>query len=271
MPLRREPKVTEIGPGRSSEYAETMSQGQNVRVEAPERLPGLSVFLPCHNEQDNLVRVVDNFRSQLDRFASSYEIIIVDDGSRDRTGEIADRLAAADPRVKVVHHAINRGYGGAVISGLQAATLPYVLLCDGDGQFDAGEIAGMLKMVPRFDVVAGRRVKRADRLMRRVNGQAWTALVRLLFGVKVSDVDCGFKLFKREFTRDLQLDARGAMISTELMVKVARRGARICEVDVGHLPRLAGEQSGASPRVIMRAFAELFRLFGELRSRNRRD
>jgi len=248
-----------------------MKPGETAGVEASDRLPGLSVFLPCHNEADNLVRVVDNFRSQLDRFASIYEIIIVDDGSRDRTGEIADRLAAADPHIKVVHHPANRGYGGAVISGLQAATLPYVLLCDGDGQFDAGEIAHLLPKAARFDVVAGRRVKRADRLMRRLNGQAWTTLVRLLFGVKVSDVDCGFKLFKREFTRDLQLNARGAMISTELMVKVANRGARICEVDVGHLPRLAGTQSGANLRVITRAFAELFRLYGELRAQDRGD
>jgi glycosyltransferase involved in cell wall biosynthesis len=226
------------------------------------------VFLPCHNEADNLVRVVDNFRGQLDRFAEAYEIIIVDDGSRDATGEIADRLAAADSRLKVVHHAVNRGYGGAVISGLQAATMPYVLLSDGDGQFHAAEIARFLPLVPRFDVVVGRRVRRADRLMRRINGQAWTTLVRLLFGIRISDVDCGFKLFRREFTRDLELNARGAMISTELMVKLARRGARIGEVEVAHLPRLAGAQSGASPKVIMRAFAELFTLFGELRTRS---
>jgi glycosyltransferase involved in cell wall biosynthesis len=261
MRLARDPA------GRSSIRADVMSDAQAAHPEQPGRLPGLSVFLPCHNEADNLVRVIDNFRGELDRVAAAYEIIIVDDGSRDRTGEIADSLAGADPRVKVVHHPTNRGYGGAVISGLRAATLPYVLLCDGDGQFDAAEIARLTPMVPRFDVVAGRRIKRADRLMRRLNGRAWTALVRLLFGIKLSDVDCGFKLFKREFVRDLELNARGAMISTELMVKVAGRGARICEVDVNHLPRLAGEQSGAAPRVIMRAFAELFRLYGELRAR----
>src|SRR5215469_14111928 len=243
-----------------------MSQATSIRVEPADRLPGLSVFLPCHNEEANLVRVVDNFRGQLDRFASAYEIIVVNDGSRDRTGEIADQLAAADPRVKVVHHPINRGYGGAVISGLKAATLPYVLLCDGDGQFDAADLARLLPMVPSCDVVVGRRARRADRLMRRFNGQAWTALVRLLFGIKISDVDCGFKLFRREFTTDLDLAARGAMISTELMVKLAANGARIGEVEVAHLPRLAGEQSGADPKVIMRAFAELFRLYGELRA-----
>ena len=244
-----------------------MREAQPAPSQPTKRLPGLSVFVPCHNEEGNLARVVDNFRAHLDRFASAYEIIIVDDGSRDRTGEIADRLAASDARVKVVHHPVNRGYGGAVISGLRAATLPWALLCDGDGQFDAAEIGRLLPMAADFDVVAGRRIKRADRLMRRINGQAWTALVRLLFGIKVSDVDCGFKLFRRDFTRDLELNARGAMISTELMVKVARRGARVCEVEVGHLPRLAGEQSGANPKVIMRAFAELFRLYGELRAK----
>jgi len=231
-----------------------------------ERLAGLSVFLPCHNEEQNLERVVDNFRSQLDRFARTYEIIIVDDGSRDRTGQIADRLAASTPGVRVVHHPINRGYGGAVTSGLKAASLPYVLLCDGDGQFDAAELARLVPMAADYDVVVGRRVRRADRLIRRLNGYAWTALVRLLFGIQITDVDCGFKLFKREFVHDLDLHAGGAMISTELMVKVAARGARIAEVDVGHLPRLAGEQSGASPRVILRAFAELFHLYSELRA-----
>ncbi|HEV3110617.1 MAG TPA: glycosyltransferase family 2 protein [Candidatus Binataceae bacterium] len=242
-----------------------MSQAPSVSAEPSGRLPGLSVFLPCHNEEPNLVRVVDNFRGQLGRFASTYEIIVVDDGSRDRTGEIADGLAAADRRLRVVHHPVNRGYGGAVISGLKAATLPYVLLCDGDGQFDAAELAALVPMVANCDVVVGRRVRRADRLVRRLNGQAWTALVRLLFGIKITDVDCGFKLFKREFIQDLNLTARGAMISTELMVKIGARGARICEVEVGHLPRLAGEQSGADPKVILRAFAELFRLYGELR------
>ncbi len=246
-----------------------MSQAPSVRIEpsqAVQRLPGLSVFLPCHNEEHNLVRVVDNFRGQLDRFACAWEIIVVDDGSKDRTGRIADELAASDRRVKVVHHPVNRGYGGAVISGLNAASMPYVLLCDGDGQFDAGEIGRLTALVSNCDVVVGRRTRRADRLMRRVNGRAWTALVRMLFGIRITDVDCGFKLFKREYTRDLELNARGAMISTELMVKVAARGARIGEVEVEHLPRLAGEQSGASPKVIMRAFAELFRLYGELRS-----
>ena len=155
----------------------------------------------------------------------------MDDGSRDAPARLRTGWRPRTRISKWFIIAVNRGYGGAVISGLQAATLPYVLLCDGDGQFDAAEIARLLPLVPRFDVVAGggqaRRSPDAP-----VNGQAWTALVRLLFGIKISDVDCGFKLFRREFTRDLELNARGAMISTELMVKLARRGARIGEVEV---------------------------------------
>jgi glycosyltransferase involved in cell wall biosynthesis len=232
---------------------------------APPLLPGISVALPCHNEEANVRRVVDNFREVLPRLAANYEIVVVDDGSRDRTGELADEIASHDSHVRVIHHPVNRGYGGAVTSGLTAGAMPYVLLCDGDGQFDAAQVARLAAMVPACDVVAGRRAHRADPFMRRLNGRVWTALVRMLFGIRITDIDCGFKLFKREFLHDLDLRARGAMISTELMVKVAARGARICEVDVAHLPRLAGEQSGASVKVILRAFRELYDLYGELR------
>lgn len=233
------------------------------------RASGVSVFLPCHNEEPNLLRVIDDFRAELGKIADDYEIIVVDDGSRDRTGILADELASRDPHIRVIHHEVNRGYGGAVISGLGAARLPYVVLCDGDGQFPASQVSRLLAKVPEHDVVVGHRVKRADPLMRRLNGLAWTLLVRLLFRVGISDIDCGLKLFKQAFVRDLDLRARGAMISTELMVKVAARGARICQVDIVHLPRVAGEQSGANLRVILRAFGELFRLFRELRRQDR--
>lgn len=227
------------------------------------------MFLPAHNEEGNIERVVKGFCATLGEVADNYEVIVVDDGSRDRTGEVADRMAAADSHVKVVHHQVNRGYGGAVISGVRAATQPYVLLCDGDGQFDPGDIAALARKTPKYDVVVGRRVTRADPLMRRLNGKAWTMLVRLLFGLKIHDIDCGFKLFKRDFLDGLELRAQGAMISTELMARIAGRGARVCEVDVRHLPRLTGEQSGANLKVILRAFRELFRLFNELRTERR--
>jgi glycosyltransferase involved in cell wall biosynthesis len=235
-------------------------------VSTPSRLPGLSVFLPSHNEEGNVERVVGAYLAELPRVTDDYEVIVVDDGSRDRTGAIADHLASAHNQVKVVHHPVNRGYGGAVISGIRAASKPYVLLCDGDGQFDPADIERMTPFVPEYDVVAGRRAHRADPLIRRINGKAWTELVRILLGITISDIDCGFKLFKREKLDGMDLRAHGAMISTELMARLAGRGAKVKEIDVRHLPRLTGEQSGANFKVVMRAFKELFTLYRDLKS-----
>lgn len=228
------------------------------------RIPGLSVFLPCHNEEGNIERVVEALESELPKISTRHEIVVVDDGSRDRTGEIADRLAAANPDIKVVHHATNRGYGAAVISGIRACTQPWVVLCDGDGQFEASDIARLAAKVPEYAVVVGRRAHRADSLMRRVNGKAWTLLMRLLLGIRISDIDCGLKLFRRDLLEGVGLQAKGAMISAELMAQLTGR-TNICEVDVRHLPRVAGAQSGANMKVIMRAFKELWLLRGRLR------
>jgi len=235
-------------------------------LSTPARLPGLSVFLPSHNEEGNVERVVRGFLKELPNFADDYEVIVVNDGSRDRTREIAERLAAEDPHVQVVNHEVNRGYGGAVISGIRAARMPWVLLADGDGQFDPADIGKLASLASNNDVVAGRRAHRADPLMRRINGRAWTTLVRVLLGITISDIDCGFKLFRRDFLEQIDLRAHGAMISTELMARLTGRGARVAEIDVSHLPRLAGEQSGANLKVVMRAFKELFQLYRELKA-----
>lgn len=238
-------------------------------MSSPVRIPAISVFLPSHNEEGNVERVVRSYLAELPRVADDFEIIVVDDGSRDRTGEIAERLAAEDSHVKVVRHHVNKGYGGAVISGIRAATKQYVLLCDGDGQFDPSDLERLTPFVPEYDVVAGRRVRRADHLIRRINGKAWTVLVRVLLGITISDIDCGFKLFKREKLEGMDLRAHGAMISTELMARLAGRNAKVIEVDVKHLPRLTGEQSGANLKVVARAFKELIALYRELRDERR--
>ncbi len=235
----------------------------------PARLPGISVILPCHNEEGNVERVVGALDRELPKVSDRYEIVVVNDGSRDHTGEIADRLAADNPHLKVVHHPVNRGYGGAVTSGIRTCTQPWVVLCDGDGQFEASDIARLAAKAPQCDVVAGYRSHRADPLMRKVNGKAWTLLMRLLLGIRIRDIDCGLKLFRRDLLSGIELQARGAMISAELMAILAGRGARICEVDVHHLPRVSGEQSGASLKVIARAFRELFLLYGRLRHARR--
>lgn len=232
-------------------------------------LPGISVFLPAHNEEGNIGRVVGSFLNVLPGLAERYEVIVVDDGSSDQTAAIAQQLAEKDSRVRVVRHERNRGYGAAVISGLCAAREPFVVLCDGDGQFDARDLALFTARAGDFDVIMGRRTRRADPLMRRINGRAWTMFMRLLFGLKVSDIDCGFKLFRRSLLEEIELKAQGAMISTELVARLAARRARFCEADVRHLPRVTGEQSGASFKVIFRAFRELFKLYRDLRNEER--
>ncbi len=234
-------------------------------VTMPARLAGLTVFLPSHNEEGNVERVVSSFLAELPKVAEVFEVVVIDDGSVDRTGEIADRIAADDTRVRVVHHAVNRGYGAAVATGLKTARQPFILLCDGDGQFDPADMERLAARIGDHDVVIGRRARRADHLMRRINGKAWTTLSRILFGLRITDMDCGFKLFRRSAVENLELHSSGAMVTTELMARLAGRNARICTVNVTHLPRVSGEQTGNSPSVIIGAFRDLFALYRELK------
>jgi glycosyltransferase involved in cell wall biosynthesis len=225
------------------------------------RLPSISAFFPAYNEEHNVAGMVERLTGVLPRIADDYEVIVVDDGSADGTGAVADRLAAADAHVRVVHHAANRGYGGALQSGFAAGRKAYVFFTDGDGQFDVGEIDRLLPFVPAYDVVVGYRIARAEGGLRRLNAGAWNWLVRRLFGIPVRDVDCAFKLLKREVLDAVRPEAEGAMISTELLARAARAGFTIHEVGVHHYPRRHGAPTGANPLVIARAFYELFKLY----------
>ena len=228
--------------------------------------PSVAVVLPAYNEEPNLTRTVTATRDYLARTMDDYQVVVVDDGSTDRTGAIAHELAAADPaHVIVVTHAVNRGYGAAVRSGLAAAMgtdCPWIFLTDADGQFDITEL-GMLLGVARerqADLVAGWRTRRADSSIRRLNAYLWSAASRLLLGLRVHDVDCAFKLIHRRVLAAITLEGEAAVISPELLAKAAHAGFRIVEVPVSHFPREAGEQSGANLRVIVRSLTGLVRL-----------
>ena len=225
-----------------------------------DRLSSLSVFFPCHNEVDNLPRLVEQAREVLPRLAQQWEVIIVDDGSTDGTGPLADRLAAACPQVRVVHHPRNRGYGAALRSGFAAARHEYVFFTDGDGQFDMTEIALLLPRRHQADLVLGYRLRRADPPHRRLYALLYKLLIRAVLGLKVRDLDCAFKLLPRRVLNALSLHSDGALISAELLFKAGRAGFTWAEVGVHHYPRAAGVQSGGSPRVILRMFRELWRL-----------
>ncbi len=226
----------------------------------------ISVFFPCYNEQENVGPTVERAIVVLEKLNADFDIIIVDDGSSDDTGKIAADIADRDDRVKVVHHPHNLGYGAALQSGFEAATKELVFYTDGDGQFDISEMPPLLELMAQYDIVSGYRLDRKDSAMRKINGWCWTKLVCLLFGLKIRDIDCAFKLYKREVFDNMELWSTGALIDTEILARAARKGYRITQIGVHHYRRTAGEQSGANLRVILRAFKELFVLQRRIRS-----
>ena len=201
------------------------------------RLPGLTVILPCFDEEPNVAQAVREATSAACRCASAVEIVVVDDGSRDATGEIAAELVEADPRVRVVAHDVNRGYGAAVRSGITASRMPWVLLTDADLQFDLQQLDRLLPLAPEHDLVAGYRIDRRDPVHRRAAAAAWNWLMRRTFGVPVRDVDCAFKLARGPLLRGLDLTSEGAMVSMELYARATLDGWRIAEVGVPYRER----------------------------------
>lgn len=231
-----------------------------------QKLSSLSIFFPCYNEEDNVERVTRAAVEAGPNLAMRFEVIIVNDGSKDQTGPIADRLAAENPLIRAVHNNPNLGYGGAVRRGLTESQMEWVFFTDGDGQFDISELPKLIELLDGCDFAVGYRIKRADPFIRLVNAYCWGVLVRSLFGLKVRDIDCAFKLLPRSLISAIELHSNGALISTELLAKARYRGLRIAEVGVNHYPRIAGEQTGANPKVILKAFRELFRLRRHIRS-----
>lgn len=225
----------------------------------------LTIFFPCYNEEENVQKAVEAALVAAQLVTDDYEIMVVNDGSADQTGIIADQLAAQNPRVRVVHHPKNRGYGAALQSGYRSAVKDTVFYTDGDLQFDMKEIIKLWPLIEEYDVVTGYRIKRMDPLIRKLNSFGWTTLTKLLFGLPVRDVNCAFKLFRREVVADMPLISEGALIDAEVFARAKKAGYRIIEVGVNHYPRLRGKQTGANPLVIFRAFWELIKLWWKLR------
>jgi glycosyltransferase involved in cell wall biosynthesis len=220
----------------------------------------LTVFFPFYNEEANIERVTRAAVETLERLGLDWEIILVDDGSRDRTNELADRLAAGNPRIHAIHHSPNRGYGGALQSGFRNATKEWIFYTDGDGQFDIDQIELLLPLAGRYDIVNGYRLNRQDSLVRRMNAFCWGTLVKYLLKFQARDVDSAFKLYRAEIFRHIEMKSNGALIDAEILARANRAGYTIGHVGVRHLQRVAGQQTGAKITVILRAFDELLRL-----------
>ena len=229
-------------------------------VSQPPELESISVFFPCYNEEGNLRRVYESASEVLKRMQIDYEIILVNDGSTDGTAQIANAIAAGDPRVRVIHHPKNLGYGSALQSGFRAATKALVFYTDGDGQFSLDELPPLIPVMKQHDIVSCFRLNRQDGLMRRLNAWCWTTLVGCVFGFKLKDINCAFKLYKCSVFAGMDLQSTGALINAEILSRATRRGCAITQIGVHHFPRTQGRQTGSNFTVIFRAFGELVRL-----------
>ncbi len=238
-------------------------------------MPSLSIVLPAYNEEANVVTAVEEVSSVAQKLAVDYEIILVNDGSRDRTGELArTELMPRIPHFRLVEHFPNRGYGGALKAGFASAAKDLIVFIPADKQFKFSEVDLLLaKLTPEITLVSGWRVRRQDNLVRRLNGLGWNTVVAVLFGRTIHDIDCGFKLFRREVLNRIHIESNGAMVDTEMLAELKARGYRMADVPVTHLPRTAGSPTGANARVILRAFRDLLkfrlRLWRELREEER--
>jgi glycosyltransferase involved in cell wall biosynthesis len=229
----------------------------------------LSLVLPAFNESRNLRTGLPVAVEALEETGRSFEIVVVDDGSADRTAEVVRTAAAADDRIRLVQHPLNAGYGAALRSGFQAARGRWVMFTDADFQFDLGEVGRLLAHVDGFDIVAGYRFPRRDPWNRRLNAWAWGRLVNATFDLRIRDVNCAFKLFRREVLEGTELRSDGAFVNTEILARARSRGWRIHQVPVSHFKRRAGVQTGAQPRVVAKAFVELAQLYGDLQHARR--
>jgi glycosyltransferase involved in cell wall biosynthesis len=239
-------------------------------IDRPSRSPlRLSIFFPCYNEEANVERVTLAGLAAGRRIADELEVIIVNDGSRDRTGEIADRLAGEHAEVRAVHNNPNLGYGGALQRGYRESRMDWVFYTDGDGQFDFEEIDRLLPLLDHHDIVSAYRLDRQDPFIRRVNAFCWTTLVNLVFRLWLRDIDCAFKLFPRMLFDEIEMKSTGALIDTEVLARAKGLGYSIGQIGVHHYPRTAGTQTGAKLSTILRAFRELFALRREIAATRR--
>jgi glycosyltransferase involved in cell wall biosynthesis len=213
--------------------------------------------LPAFNEEAVIGEVVDSARAILSVYFVDFEILVVDDGSADRTADIVLEHARADGRVRLLSHSRNRGYGFAVTTGLRESRGDLVMFMDSDGQFDLLEVANLLAHIRECDWVVGYRKRRAESALRRFNAWCWSNLVALVLNVSIRDLDCAFKLFRRNVIDTLDLSSTGACVNAEILAQCVRNAFRFREIPVSHFPRLRGKQTGASLRVICRAFWEL--------------
>jgi len=242
---------------RSGESDDFKAESARTHTRALLQRYSLSVILPAYNEEAIIERTLTGTLATLNNWTNNFELIVVNDGSKDRTRQIIEQVALRDERLRLINHNANQGYGAALVSGFHAVTKDLAFFMDSDGQFDIVDLERCVPLIEQYDAVLGYRDPRHDSRMRKLNAWGWKQLVRLTLGIQVRDLDCAFKLYHADFLRTLELETRGAMINAEMIYTFCRRGYRYTEVGVRHLPRAGGQATGAKPMVILRALREL--------------
>lgn len=238
---------------------------ENIVSDDLEDAPSISVFFPCYNEVANIKPLVLKSLSTLERVSRDFELILIDDGSDDGTGELIDKLAEKHPEVKAIHHPSNSGYGATLQAGFRAASKELVFYTDGDAQFNIADLPDILPLIKRCDIVSCFRINRQEGPIRKLNAWCWTKLVCFLFDLHLRDIDCAFKLYKREIFDNIKMKSNGALIDAEILSRATKKGYTIMQAGVKHYPRTAGTETGSNIKVIIRAFIELFSLYKEIR------
>ena len=227
---------------------------------------GLSVFFPAYNDAPSLPALIGRAFEVLDRSTADFEVIVVNDGSADNTAEVLESLRQVHgPRLRVITHPQNRGYGGALRTGFAAATKEFVFYTDGDGQYDVGELPKLLDAVwPDVGLVNGYKIRRQDPWHRIVIGACYNQFARFLFGVRLRDIDCDFRLIRRSLLQRCHLESSSGTICVELVRKLESSGARVVEIPVSHYPRHHGRSQFFRVRSLATTFAQLWRLYYRL-------
>ena len=229
------------------------------------RKPSLSIFFPAYNDAGTIASLALIAHMTARTLTDDYEVIVVDDGSPDHTGELLDEMARHFPWLKVVHHPKNRGYGGALRTGFETAAKDLVFYTDGDAQYDPREMVRLHEaLTPEVDFVNGYKIGRSDPLHRKVIGKAYHLFVRTLFGLRLRDVDCDFRLMRRDVFRKVTLTRSSGVICVELMKKVQDHGFRIAQVPVHHFHRTYGKSQFFNFPRVFRTLRDLANLWVEL-------
>jgi glycosyltransferase involved in cell wall biosynthesis len=232
---------------------------------APHTPSGLTVFFPAYNDSGTIASMVVSAVLAAGRLTPDFEVLVINDGSRDATPLILDELARVFPQVRIIHHPGNRGYGGALRSGFANASKAWVFYTDGDAQYDPWEMSVLwARLEPGVDLVNGYKISRSDPLHRIIIGRVYHYTVKLLFGLKVRDVDCDFRLIRRAVFDRVELTKDSGVICLEMMKKIQDAGFRIVEAPVHHYHRAYGKSQFFNFGRIARTAADVFRLWWAL-------